>query len=76
MQSDALVAITLRSADPDDLTLRQARLLGQADRVFHRPDVPVAILDRARADAVRVACAAPPEEPGSGLSVDLAMARA
>lgn len=73
---DALVRLRLASADPDDLTLRQARLLGQADRVFHRPDVPAAILDRTRADAARIACAAPPEEAGSGLSVDLAMAAA
>nr|WP_254447662.1 bifunctional precorrin-2 dehydrogenase/sirohydrochlorin ferrochelatase [Sphingomonas sp. ID1715] len=72
--SDDLIRFTLASADPDDLTLRQARLLGQADRVFHRPDVPSAILARARADAARIACEAPPEQPGSGLSLDLAMA--
>jgi uroporphyrin-III C-methyltransferase/precorrin-2 dehydrogenase/sirohydrochlorin ferrochelatase len=68
-----LVKIRLRSADPDDLTLREARLLGQADRVFHRPDAPPAILDRARADAVRVVCAVPPADPGPGLSIDLEM---
>jgi uroporphyrin-III C-methyltransferase/precorrin-2 dehydrogenase/sirohydrochlorin ferrochelatase len=73
---DALVRFSLSSADPDDLTLRQARLLGQADRLFHRPDVPMQILDRARADAARIPCDAPPAEPGSGLSIDLAMARA
>lgn len=72
---DTLVRLRLASADPDELTLRQARLLGQADRVFHRADVPAAILDRARADAARIACDAAPEEPGSGLSIDLAMAR-
>jgi uroporphyrin-III C-methyltransferase/precorrin-2 dehydrogenase/sirohydrochlorin ferrochelatase len=66
-----LVAIRLRSADPDDLTLREARLLGQADRVFHRPNVPAAILDRARADAARHACPTPPVDPGPGLSIDL-----
>ena len=66
-----LVTIRLRSTDPDDLTLREARLLGQADRIFHRPDVPPAILDRARADAARLACAAPPADPGPGLSIDL-----
>lgn len=71
---DRLVRIALASADPDDLTLRTARLLGQADRVYHRPDVPGDILARARADAPRIACAAPPGEAGAGLSVDLAMA--
>jgi uroporphyrin-III C-methyltransferase/precorrin-2 dehydrogenase/sirohydrochlorin ferrochelatase len=68
-----LVTITLVSADPDDLTLRQARLLGQADRIFHRTDVPAAILDRARADAVRVACDGAPSDPGPGLSIDLTL---
>ncbi|MGN6269095.1 MAG: NAD(P)-dependent oxidoreductase [Sphingomonas sp.] len=70
-----LVTIRLRSADPDDLTLREARLLGQADRVFHRPDVSAAILDRARVDAVRHACPAPPADPGPGLSIDLETVR-
>lgn len=45
--------IVLRSDDPDDLTLREARLLGTADLVLHDPRVPQAILNRARADAVR-----------------------
>lgn len=44
---------TLASADPDDLTLRQARWLGSADLVAHEPGVPGTILDRARADAGR-----------------------
>lgn len=70
-----LVAIRLTSADPDDLTLRQARWLGRADRVYHRSDVPSAILDRARADAVRIACAAPPSDTSTGLSLDLSMER-
>jgi uroporphyrin-III C-methyltransferase / precorrin-2 dehydrogenase / sirohydrochlorin ferrochelatase len=70
---DELIAVELTSADPDDLTLRQARLLGQADRVFHRPDVPAPILDRARVDAERIACDAPPNAPGSGLSLDVTM---
>ena len=43
----------LTSDDPEDLTLRQARLLGIADVVLHDPAVPEAILNRARADAVR-----------------------
>ena len=67
-------AFVLTSADPDDLTLRQARALAAADRVYHRRDVPPAILDRARADAVRLECDAPPAEPGEGQIVDLAMA--
>lgn len=41
----------LSSLDPDDLTLRQARLLGSADAVIADPSIPSAILDRARADA-------------------------
>lgn len=47
------VELTIASADPDDLTLRQARLLGRADCVLFEPGVAPAILDRARADAVR-----------------------
>lgn len=66
-----LVLLRLRSGDPDLLTLRDARLLGRADRLYHRPDMPAAILDRARADAARIPCAAPPETPGPGLSLDL-----
>ncbi|TPG41453.1 siroheme synthase [Sphingomonas koreensis] len=65
-----LITIGLRSGDPDDLTLREARLLGQADRIFHRAGAPAAILDRARADAERLCCPAP-AEPGPGLSIDL-----
>ena len=45
--------IHLRSQDPDDLTLREARWLGEADVVLHDVDVSPAILDRARADAAR-----------------------
>jgi uroporphyrin-III C-methyltransferase / precorrin-2 dehydrogenase / sirohydrochlorin ferrochelatase len=47
------VEIVLASLDPEDLTLRQARLLGSADAVLHDPAIPAAILDRARADAAR-----------------------
>lgn len=70
-----LVAIALTSPDPDDLTLRAARLLGRADRVFHAPDVPESILARARADAVRVATAAAPAATPSGLSLWLNFTR-
>lgn len=64
-----LVTIDLRSDDPDDLTLREARWLAQADRIYHLPDVPPAILDRTRADAERIATARPPATLGAGLSV-------
>lgn len=72
--SDRLIPITLASVDPDDLTLRAARLLGEADRVYHHPAVPPAILDRARADAVRISASAAPSEPGAGLSLWLTLA--
>ena len=52
--SDDVAVIRLTSSDPDDLTLRQARLLGSADVIAHEANVPAAIIDRARADAVRV----------------------
>lgn len=61
----------LSSIDPDDLTLRQARALASADRVIHGADVPVAILDRARADAERVQA---PADPVAGLTVYVDMA--
>lgn len=46
------------SDDPDDLTLRQARLLGSADLVAYEAGIAEAILVRARADAVREELAA------------------
>ncbi|MGB7408168.1 MAG: NAD(P)-dependent oxidoreductase [Pontixanthobacter sp.] len=48
-----IIEIQLVSDDPEDLTLKQARLLGTVDLVLHDPHVPAAILNRARADAVR-----------------------
>lgn len=62
-----LETIRLTSADPDDLTLRAARLLGRADALWHKGDVPDAILTRARADASRHVAAAPPPVPATGL---------
>ena len=47
------IEIQLTSNDPEDLTLRQARILGTADLLLHDPAIPAAILDRARADALR-----------------------
>lgn len=51
--SGAVFAVILTSADPEELTLRQARLLGEADVLLLDGDVPAAILARARADADR-----------------------
>ncbi|MEO6153679.1 MAG: NAD(P)-dependent oxidoreductase [Croceibacterium sp.] len=48
------IEFVLTSDDPDDLTVRQARLLGMADGVGFEAAIAPAILDRARADAVRV----------------------
>jgi len=48
--------LVLGSTDPDDLTLKQARLLGQADHIYSLGDVPDKILNRARADAQRHIC--------------------
>ena len=47
------VEFTVASDDPDDLTLRQARWLGAADRVVYEAGVSSEILSRARADASR-----------------------
>ncbi|HYD24504.1 MAG TPA: NAD(P)-dependent oxidoreductase [Croceibacterium sp.] len=49
----APVTLTIAGDDPDDLSLRQARLLGRADFVLFEPGVAAAVLDRARADAAR-----------------------
>jgi uroporphyrin-III C-methyltransferase/precorrin-2 dehydrogenase/sirohydrochlorin ferrochelatase len=68
---DRIVRIALRSGDPDDLTLGTARLLGQADMLCHDAAVPPSILDRARADAIRIVGDAPPG--ASGLIVVLSM---
>ncbi len=57
------VEFTLTSLDPEDLTLRQARLLGSADAVLHDPAIPAAILDRSRADALRFALPFEGREP-------------
>ncbi|MGB3806771.1 MAG: NAD(P)-dependent oxidoreductase [Erythrobacter sp.] len=51
-----LAMFELASDDPEDLTLRQARLLGEADAVCTQGPVPSSILTRARADAQRFEC--------------------
>lgn len=64
-----LVALRILSDDPDDLSLRAARLLGQADHVFHSSDVAPAIRDRARADAARSLADTAPDWAGPGLAL-------
>ena len=60
VSNDSVTAIfTLTSDDPEDLTVRQARLLGEADAVCAQGPVPAEIMARARADAVRITCAKP-----------------
>lgn len=69
-QKEGVVEIRLRSADPEDLTLREARWLGSADLIAHEAAVPAAILDRARADAGRLVLDSGAEAPEStGLTV-------
>jgi uroporphyrin-III C-methyltransferase/precorrin-2 dehydrogenase/sirohydrochlorin ferrochelatase len=63
-----VVEIRLRSPDPDQLTLAEARWLAQADTVVHEPDTAPAILDRARADAVRRPAPLPDPLP-AGLTI-------
>lgn len=65
-----LIEIPLLSDNPDDLTLLTARLLGEADHVFHDPGTPPAILNRARADAVREE-GPPPTAAPEGLTLYL-----
>ncbi|MDF8334493.1 precorrin-2 dehydrogenase/sirohydrochlorin ferrochelatase family protein [Novosphingobium cyanobacteriorum] len=61
-------AITLRSDDPDDLTLREARLLGQADALVLHGAVPAAVVARARADAARLQ---PQDAVPAGIVLDI-----
>ena len=65
--------VRLTSPDPDDLTLRAARLLGEADAIWHDAAVPKAILDRARADAERFV-GTPPDDAGPGLTLEIRVA--
>ncbi len=69
-----IVRFTVRSADPDDLLVREARLLAQADQIYHEASVPSAILDRARADALRVVAEMPPDRLKPGLTLWIGMA--
>jgi uroporphyrin-III C-methyltransferase/precorrin-2 dehydrogenase/sirohydrochlorin ferrochelatase len=67
-EPEAVAEIRLRSGDPDDLTLRDARLLGSADLVLYDPAVPESVLNRARADAERRP-ASHPGGPAKGRTV-------
>lgn len=69
-KASRLVDIQLLSRNPDDLTLLTARLLGEADHVFHDAQVPPAILNRARADATRT-IGTPPVTAPEGLTLYL-----
>lgn len=69
-QTSRTVEMVLTSDDPDELTLRQARLLGEADTVILDADIPAAVLIRARADAVRLT-AVPVGDATEGLTVIL-----
>lgn len=68
-----VIDLELASTDPDDLTLRQARWLGQADQIFASGDVPKQILDRARADAQRFTLSLWDEQPTEGLALRIRM---
>lgn len=58
-----VIEIPLLSGNPDDLTLLTARLLGEADYIFHDENIPALLLNRARADAVRQAGPPPTAAP-------------
>lgn len=65
-----VVAVNLHSSDPEDLSLRAARLLGQADHIYIDGPISDDLVNRARADAVRHV-GAPGSELPSGLVIHL-----
>lgn len=71
VQHSGLRVVVLRSDDPDQLTLEQARLLGQADTIVHGADVAPEIVARGRADAARELGETPPDPLPRGLTVQL-----
>lgn len=66
----SLYRVVLRSNDPDDLTLRDARMLGEADRIVAGADVPPAVLARGRADAERLTVAPATLQPGVTIVIE------
>ncbi len=65
-----VVRIDLASSDPEDLTVKTARLLGQADHVFVDGPIERGLVNRARADAIQHS-GAPGSPPPSGLVLHL-----
>jgi uroporphyrin-III C-methyltransferase / precorrin-2 dehydrogenase / sirohydrochlorin ferrochelatase len=61
------VSVTISSADPEELTLRTARLLSEADLVIHDASISPAVLARARADAVILPAGSAYDLPTAGL---------
>ena len=71
-QSEAVTEtciITVASADPGELTLNQLTALGRCDALLIEGEIPPAIIDRARRDAVRLAVL--PDVAVEGLTVVL-----
>ncbi len=64
--------IAVTSADPGELTLNQLAALGRCDALVVQGDVPAAIIDRARRDAVRLDGL--PDQLPDGLTVVLVQA--
>jgi uroporphyrin-III C-methyltransferase / precorrin-2 dehydrogenase / sirohydrochlorin ferrochelatase len=69
-EEDKIIVVDLHSNDPEDLTLRTARLLGEADSIFYDSAVAASILTRARADAARHP-GPPPSTAPAGVSLYL-----
>lgn len=56
------IVLSVASDDPDDLTLRQARLLGMADAILYDASLAPEVLARSRADAQRIPLPADPDD--------------
>jgi uroporphyrin-III C-methyltransferase/precorrin-2 dehydrogenase/sirohydrochlorin ferrochelatase len=69
--STGLKIISVTSDDPDELTLQQARWLGQADLIVYGMNVAPVIVARGRADAVRSLAEMPPDPLPAGLTVQI-----
>jgi uroporphyrin-III C-methyltransferase / precorrin-2 dehydrogenase / sirohydrochlorin ferrochelatase len=64
-------SVVITSADPDELTLRAARLLGEADVIVHDLAISTAILARARADAILIPAGSAVAPIDAGLVLNL-----